>query len=257
MECRDVRELADAFLTAQLLVETNHDVVRHLEICPACRAEIDGRRDLRDRLRAAIDRAADLRPRPEFAAELVATLRPRGHLVSRRRLLQSWGALAAGVVLAAGGGVLVRESRARSRLTVLAQAAAGDHQHCAVRFSLAERPITLEDAARRYGAPYAALASLELDAIDPGLETVERHSCVYDGRRFGHVVLRYRGALVSLLVTAGTPPAAPQLEASASRPAVAALPAGRFVGFVVADLEGRQLLRLAGMLSDPLARHFG
>ena len=39
MHCRDVRELADSFLTGQLLVETNHEVVKHLETCPECRAE--------------------------------------------------------------------------------------------------------------------------------------------------------------------------------------------------------------------------
>ena len=53
MQCRDVRELADSFLSEQLLVETNHELLRHLETCPDCRADIAGRRALRDGLRAA------------------------------------------------------------------------------------------------------------------------------------------------------------------------------------------------------------
>ena len=40
MQCREVRELADSFLSEQLLVETNHEIVRHLETCPDCRADI-------------------------------------------------------------------------------------------------------------------------------------------------------------------------------------------------------------------------
>ena len=76
MQCRDVRELADSFLSEQLLVETNHELLRHLDTCPDCRADIAGRRALRDGLRAAFARAEGLRPRPEFAAELLATLRP-------------------------------------------------------------------------------------------------------------------------------------------------------------------------------------
>ena len=76
MQCRDVRELADSFLSEQLLVETNHELLRHLETCPDCRADIAGRRAMRDGLRAAFSRAEDLRPRPEFATELLATLRP-------------------------------------------------------------------------------------------------------------------------------------------------------------------------------------
>ena len=264
MECRDVRELADSFLSEQLLVETNHELLRHLESCPDCRADLAGRRAMRDGLRAAFSRAEDLRPRPEFATELLATLRP-AHTenaaspstieLSRRSVLQSWWALAAGLALAAGGGLLVRRSSSQSRLALLARDAAGDHQNCAVKFNLAERPIALEEAGRRYGPPYAALATFEPPAIDGSLEMLERHSCVYQGRRYGHVVFRYRGALTSLLVTDGTPPAAPELAPGDSGPAVASLPAGRFLGFVVADLDRPSVLRLAQTLAEPLSQH--
>src|SRR6266700_4148033 len=123
MECRDVRELADSFLSEQLLVETTHDVVRHLETCPGCRTEIAARRTMRAQLQSAWARSDELTPRTTFAAELAAKLHPTTEVtaatISRRSVLQSWWALAAGVVLAAGGGLLVRESRSRSRLTAL------------------------------------------------------------------------------------------------------------------------------------------
>jgi anti-sigma factor RsiW len=255
MQCRDLRELADSFLSEQLLVETNHELLRHLETCPDCRADIAGRRVMRDGLRAAFGRAEDLRPRPEFGAELRAKLRPAPAVVSRRSVLQSWWALAAGVALAAGGGLFVRNSSSRSRLGMLAREAAGDHQNCAVKFNLAERPIPLEEAARRYGAPYAALATFVPPTVEGPLDVLDRHACVYQGRRFGHVVFRYRGALTSLLVTDGTPPAAPALEPSDAGPVVASLPAGPFVGFVVAGLERQQVLDLAQALAEPLSRH--
>jgi hypothetical protein len=170
-------------------------------------------------------------------------------------MLQSWWALAAGLALAAGGGVFVRHSNSRSRLATLAREAAGDHQNCAVKFNLGERPIRLEDAGRRYGGPYAALATFDPPAVDGSLEILERHSCLYQGRRFGHVVFRYRGSLTSLLVTDGVPPATPELEPTDPGPAVASLPAGRFLGFVVADLDRQQVLRLAQTLAEPLSQH--
>ena len=149
MQCRDVRELADSFLSEQLLVETNHELLRHLETCPDCRVDLADRRAIRDGLRGAFARAEDLRPRPELTAELRARLRPRQPEISRRSVLQSWWALAAGLVLAAGGGWFVRDSSSRSRLALATRDAAGDHQNCAVRFNLAERA----DSARRRRAP--------------------------------------------------------------------------------------------------------
>jgi hypothetical protein len=254
MECRDVREMADSFLSEQLLVETNHELLRHLETCPVCRSEMAARRALRERLRSAFVQAEGLRPRPEFAAELRTALRASQPGITRRSL-QSWWSLAAGLALAAGGGVFVRNSTGRSRIATLAREAAGDHQYCAVKFSLAERPISLEDAGKQYGAFYAALATFEAPAVDGPLELLERHACVYQGRRFGHVVFRYRGALTSLLVTDAAPPPAPELEPADSGPAVASFPAERFVGFVVADLDRQHVLRLAQAFAAPLTQH--
>ena len=256
MQCRDVRELADSFLSEQLLVETNHELLRHLETCPDCRADLADRRAIRDGLRGAFARAEELAAAAGADGGTAGeTPTSSAREISRRSVLQSWWALAAGLVLAAGGGWFVRCSSSRSRLASAARDAAGDHQNCAVRFNLAERPIPLEDAGRRYGAPYAALATFEPPAVDGPLELLERHSCVYQGRRFGHVVFRYRGALTSLLVTDGAPPAAAELEPNDAGLAVASLPAGRFLGFVVADLDRRDVLRLAQTLAEPLSQH--
>jgi anti-sigma factor RsiW len=255
MECRDVRELADSFLSEQLLVETNHELLRHLETCPVCRREMTDHRALRDQLRSAFVHAEDLSPRPELAAELRTRLRSSQPGISRRSVLQSWWTLAAGLALAAGGGLFARNSTARSRLAALARVAAGDHQNCAVKFTLAERPIGLEDAGRRYGAPYSALATFVPPPVDGTIEMLERHACVYQGQRFGHVVFRYRGALTSLLVTDGVPPQVPELEPTDSGPAIASLPAGRFVGFVVADLDRPHVLHVAQVFAEPLSQH--
>lgn len=255
MQCRDVRELADAFVTEQLLVETNHDVVRHLETCADCRAEFDARRKVREKLRSAFARSSELAPRPAFASELAAALRPAGKAETRRSLLRWWWAVPAGLVVAAGGGIFVRELHSRQRLAALARQAAEDHQNCAVRFNLAERPIALEEAGRRFGAPYTALATFELPRADAPLEGVERHACVYDGRRFGHIVFRYNGALASLLVTAGEPPEAPEIVTADAPGTIASLPAGRFVAFIVADLDRGRVMHLANAIARPLARH--
>jgi hypothetical protein len=256
MDCRTVRELADSFLSEQLLVETNHEVLRHLETCAACRAELGARGAIRERLRGAFETAPELTPRPQFAAELAARLRPSAEPVSRRSLFRSWWAAAAGVVLAGtGGSLLVRQARSRAQLAALAAVAAGDHQNCAVKFNLSERPISLAEAARRFGMPYGQMASFELPAVTPPAVMLERHSCVYEGHRFAHVVVRYRGAVTSLLVTRGDAPAEPEIEVRSASSVVASLAAGEFVAFVVSELSEDDVLQLARSIAPALDRH--
>lgn len=254
MDCQKVRELADSYLSGQLLVETNHDVVRHLETCPACREEITGRRELRSRLKAAVERAPSLQPRAEFSSELRAKLRPAAPQVSRRDFIRTWGSLAAGLVLATIGGLFAwRRYDASSALAELALQAAGDHQNCAVSFNLAEHPIPMAEAGQQFGAPYSALATFDLPPLHGQVQLVDRHACVYDGRRFAHIVFKVDEDLVSLLVTSGSGPSAPTPTATDSGRSIVALPAGRYVGFVISGSEPRSLA-LARAFVEPLAQ---
>src|SRR5215813_13607543 len=109
MNCRDVREIADSFLCEELLTETNHEILRHIETCPVCRTEIDGRRRLRGALRDAFNRAPDLQSSAEFQTRLRDQLRDvSAHRTRSWSLSGRWLALAAGVVLAvAVAGILM------------------------------------------------------------------------------------------------------------------------------------------------------
>src|SRR5687768_11207608 len=92
MQCPDFREVADSYLSDELLVETNHDVIAHLEACAECRRELAARRELRATLRASFMDADELRIRDQFADGLHRDLRDiatsKGtSLLSRRRAL--------------------------------------------------------------------------------------------------------------------------------------------------------------------------
>lgn len=75
MNCREFKEMMDSYISDELLVETNHDVLRHLEHCPSCREALKAQRLLRSRLRSAVRRAPDAQVNPAFAARLRASLR--------------------------------------------------------------------------------------------------------------------------------------------------------------------------------------
>ncbi|HEX6975214.1 MAG TPA: hypothetical protein VF147_12500 [Vicinamibacterales bacterium] len=251
MECRDVRELADSFLSEQLLVETSHDILRHLAQCRSCHAEVESRRRLRTALRGAFERSSELRATPEFLASVGRHVRE--HHSSRRAApwsLRSMVAIAASLLvvsaLAFGGRGWLGAS--------LLQAAVGDHQNCAVRFRLKERPISLEEAAERFDPAYGALLTVAASPERlPGgeLTPLERHACVYGGRRFAHIVFRYRGALVSVLVTPDRLSRIPS-EWSADGTRVSSFRAGRFAAFVVSSASDADMREIAGALNAPL-----
>lgn len=202
MECRQVRQLADAFISEQLLVETTHAVVAHLDRCAACRAEVDGMRRLRAAARSAFERAPMLAMRPEFASALASRLRAESTGRRTARLPRLLIAMAASLVLIGGGGWGLREWSTSGMLALLHDAV-GDHRFCALTFKLTERPVALDVAARRYDAFYGRLVSVEpsTGTLSGGpVRILERHSCVFNGRRFAHIVLRYKGEAVSLMV---------------------------------------------------------
>jgi len=253
MECRDVRELADSFLSEQLLVETTHDILRHLSQCPSCRTEIDSRRRLRTALRGAFERSPDLRASPEFLASVGRHIREHQPSRSRRALrwsLRPMMALAATLLLVTAVAFGGREWLGASLL----HAALGDHQNCAIRFRLKEKPISLEEAAQRFEPAYRALVAF---APSPArlsngeLTVLERHSCVYDGRRFAHIVLRYRGTLVSVLVTPDRLARVPS-EFTGDGARVSSFRAGRFAAFVVSSASETETREIAAALAGPV-----
>ena len=46
-DCRQVRDRMDSYISGELTVESNHDVLRHLERCDSCRAELARREQTR------------------------------------------------------------------------------------------------------------------------------------------------------------------------------------------------------------------
>ena len=268
MDCPAVRRASDDFLAGELPPGTAREVQAHVEACPACSADLDARRAMRESLRRAFRQAKHLDATPAFMAALRTTLENNARQPSRRRrdTLMGFLALAATLAVAAGLGVAFLGSERMAAMGALARAAVGDHLNCAVKYRLKETPISLPEAAERYGAMYQVLETLPPDSVPtPGGEArvLERHACVYQGRRFAHIVFRYRGELVSLLVTAadggpGAPlPAAtlPHLT-TASRiedTPVVGFRTARYAVFLAGRVAKEDLTRLAGTIRGPLS----
>ena len=269
MQCREVRDLADSFLSEQLLVETNHEVLRHVEGCPACRGEFASLRELRTAIRRAFIHSESLGISDEFRDRVVSRLRAAATRKTLGRIsTRRWAiglTIAAVLVIATGVGQFLRTRGIDS----IARDAVGDHQNCAVQFRLAEKPISVEDAAARYDPSFRLLLDTPSDdwntPIGP-MHVVDRHSCVFQGRRFAHIVLQLQGQVVSLLVTRrdserqsvdGTErvPFPVRLPAEDGLQVVSFDIPGHIV-FVVGGVGEQQLRQVAESLSGPLYSRF-
>ena len=109
-DCRQVRELMDSYISGELTVESNHDVLRHLERCEACRGELARRERTRALLIESFGAAPDA---TAIGARIAQALDREQQSLGRRRALWQHRRGAAAdrrrrrVVLAAGrcGGV--------------------------------------------------------------------------------------------------------------------------------------------------------
>jgi hypothetical protein len=310
MQCRDFREVADSYLSDELLVETNHDVIAHLETCADCRRELAARRELRTIMRASFAKAEELQMPDEFASRLHSELRAAATsgAMSLNILPRTW-MIAAGVMVALTLGAIAVWQRQRVQinseiadnrqpqnnaaqkspdvkarpaevavdtnaiLARLSELASGDHRDCAIGHRLPDRPIPLEEAGRKYDRAYLDLTKVVMSHrgdFDEAIELVMAHACVFRSQWFGHIVVRHRGRLVSLLVTrledsGGIAMAKERLPKDSAAQVIACSTAGGFQiscfrtaqhgVFVVSDLEEGENLALARRLAPSLYEH--
>jgi hypothetical protein len=185
------------------------------------------------------------------------------------RVSSRWLALAAGLVLTVGITTTVLLDRSSATVEALARDAIGDHRNCALKDRVVRAPVALEEAARRFDSAYRLLLNAPPDDISTPAgpaRVVARHSCEYGGHRFGHLILQYRGHVVSLLVTGddGTTDdraSTPAIPHVIGRPveglSVVSVNGSRHAIMLVSDLHKSELTQLAGIVSLPLVRRLG
>ena len=217
MKCQDFRELIDSYLSDELLTETNHDVLRHLEQCADCRKTIESRRMFRTRLRAAVINVPDFQMREDFYNDLRNDLR-ENFLPKKQETASIWAnykfqfAVAACLLIAVTFGFLIvrnlnnnksqtelAAARNTKQSTYFEKIAFGDHQNCAVDFNLSEPPIEIDLASPEYAnLRQGILTPLENAAAEYKLH--DSHICKYKGQTFTHLVFQRGDKLVSFLM---------------------------------------------------------
>lgn len=281
--------MMDSYISDELLIETNHEVLRHLENCPSCRGEMSSCRALKTQLRHAVKSSGEVQIDPVFYSRTVASLKetalrpgPWERLTDGRFLSFRLAAVGFACVLFAVVGSFVWLNRpknteystvanantgianaVRASWIEMTSLAAGDHENCAVEFHLKEIPVSLDEAAKKFGAynkdldkvVVAAFKSNPQPDIATDIEFLEAHSCVYNGRRFAHVVVKHKGRIVSLLVTDTDLPTGNDDVQSASLDGSAGFLAGHHAVFVVSKLGESENAMLAKAVAPAIRLH--
>jgi hypothetical protein len=279
--CERTRKYLDSYISNELLVETNHEVLRHLESCAECSAEADARSQLRARLKSAVRSQA-------VPVELPVLIRRRIEAGQAKPFGARWAqwslAAAAGLALFAvvwsnGRPEAMPEladragqnsyiQKVSSRLAAILKVGLRDHIHCAVFRRYPQNPPSVETMEQELGPSYQGLLPVVRAAVPEGYRVVLAHQCDFAKRQYVHLTLANGDKLLSLVIArkqdgetfdeltpATGPSGIPVYQSGADRYQVAAFDAGNFLAYVISDMKGKTNLQVASTLA-PGVREF-
>ncbi len=212
MDCRKFRDAIDSYLCGELLVETNLEILRHAEQCPACRLEMAARRNLREALQRAgtqvcLGEEAKERLRRRLREEALRGLKAqsagdsllRGIFAPRLAL-----ALAASLLLIIG---FIYSSFRNSPQVYAAELsesvieeAAREHGVCTFHYKDSPEPEAMKPSAVEFNPIFAGLDQAAKRHAR-GMKLRLAHFCNLVGRNFVHLGFTQGDEMVSLLVT--------------------------------------------------------
>lgn len=290
MNCREFKELSDSYLSNELLIETNHSMIHHLESCANCREELAQVRTHRQQLISAVHNEDGSKIDPMFSVKLKAALRSQG--IQRGTSYSSFirfafagvlGALLVGisasllqerppqldVVLNPKGANVANSnnsdrSESPASFERVRNDALDDHKDCALSHRLEERPIKLSEASVRYDIAYRDIERTVVDALESKfgneLKLLRAHYCLINGRAFAHMIVEHEKKIVSVLMTRGEANGnnerhAPTDCGNEGPIKVACFRAERFDVFVISELGSEANLSIADSIAEPVADH--
>jgi len=273
--CNRIRSYLDSYLNNELLVETNHEVLKHIEACAACSQSLEDRVRIKSQLKRAVKK--DHAP---------VALRERISSDLRRRRGFKFSSFS--FVLAAAAAMLVimlttffTFSSRTKPLSLQAHVATNDsegqvlkigfedHVFCAIDHQLANRQFTVEQMSEKLGPEYAGLIDVVRAKMPNPFTVIVGHRCHYQKREFIHLIMRNQDEVVSLIITRKNGESYPSSDAATAMQAagiqihqsdwhniqVAGMETKDFLVFVVSNDAKEENARIASSLA-PSVRDF-
>jgi predicted anti-sigma-YlaC factor YlaD len=204
-----IRSYLDSYLNNELLVETNHEVLKHLETCEACSRSLKDPARLKDQLK----RAVMLEYAPVALRERITGNFRSGSRFKLSALTFAMAAAAALFVIALTVPFAFKSNSSGEPLSLHAQVGTGDvtgqllkigfddHVYLAVDHGMANRQFTVARMSERLGPEYAGLVEVLKQRMPEDYRVVVGHRCHYQGRESIHLIMRNQSDEVSLVIT--------------------------------------------------------
>jgi hypothetical protein len=274
-----MRGYFDSYLDNELLVETNHELLRHIESCPECAQLLEERARIKKAVRGAVLKE---QPPAELLASIQKTIRETDRGGRLYTGLSRWSlAIAALLVLAVAGLYTWQTVRTSTiRISVLESISAearelmkiglADHVHCTLELGKWKEFISFEhmkEATGRaaLGPQFIGLVPITTQKLGPNFQFIQGHRCTINGRDYVHLIATgQNGAILSLVITerkkdeaftsAGARASSntsglPIYRDSQEQLEIAGFETGRFLVFVVSNLDRSINLSVASNLA--------
>lgn len=214
MKCTDALRWLDPYIDNQLDADATSHVLKHLEACPACFAELELRRRLRTRLKSAVDNGSTATPylTTKVLASVRAAERAPRWISWQRQLV----ATAAILVVSLGIGSIAYQlghlrftteaqesyiAKISSHVSSIMRVGLGDHVHCAVFRRFPKNPPPLEHLGQNLAPEFKGLVNVVKPHVPKGFRIVLAHQCRYNSRPFIHLTMKSDTKLISLVIT--------------------------------------------------------
>ena len=189
-DCQHTQKLLDHFLAGELSVETNQEILAHLEHCPDCRREEESRIQVRGLLKEAW---ATLPVPGDLEGRII------GDLVPQSKTWSGFLRMAAGFfifVVALGVFISLLSPLGRNSGVVMAldhyDEAIDDHVNCSGSVAARNAVLPLDSV--------EVEMEQSLSRADHPYQLTEKRLCRVDGVRFVHYVFRGRNQSMSLIL---------------------------------------------------------
>jgi predicted aspartyl protease len=213
--CEKIQKFLDAYVDNELLVETNQEVLKHLENCPACSEALQLRLRNKARLKQAVN--AEVVP-SSLRNRIQAAIREEASMRNNQAVWPRWSLAAAAALLLSLSGLgtlrLWKIAKPSTETSVTAQDLSlseqiasvmkigiSDHIHCVIDSGFDKKTLTSEQMAQKMGPEYSGLVPLLNTRMPQAFLVSVGHRCRVNGREFVHMVLKHDDRVISVVIT--------------------------------------------------------